>query len=104
MEKDILNEVIEVEKEIHKSLELERAKTQEWLEAVKKEAEETFNQEREKLQGAYTEALAQAVHDAEAKASVILREAEEKAGRLGQVPDEILNRIVMKHIRRILPR
>ena len=103
MDRGILNEVIEVEKEIQKSLDVERQKTREWLDTVKREAQETFNQEKEKLQRIYDEALARAVREAEAKASVILSEAEEKAGRLGQVPDEILNRIVMTHLGRILP-
>jgi hypothetical protein len=49
MEKDILSEVIEVEKEIQKCLEVEKAKSHDWLEKVKKESEEELVREERNI-------------------------------------------------------
>ena len=49
MERDILSQVIEAEKEIQHCLDLEKIKAREWLERVKKECEDEFTREEKNI-------------------------------------------------------
>ncbi len=103
MEKDILSEVIETEKEIQKCLDQETQKAKEWLEDVRKKAAlELAQAERE-----YTTALEQAMADAEREAAVramtVRKDSELKADRLAKLDDRILKSILERRIKRILP-
>lgn len=103
MEKDILGKVIEVEKEIQERLRLEKSKSKEWLEGVKREVEEEIAREEERLKGTYNKAVEDARADAEKNASEIFRDAATLAERCHQISDETLKQIIMRHIITILP-
>jgi len=103
MEKDVLSQVIEAEKEIQKCLEAEKAKVRDWIETVKKESEGAFFAEERKIKESFDQSLAEAVKQAEAKAGEIVDAAGKSAGRLAQLPPETLQRIVAERITKILP-
>lgn len=103
MEKDILSEVIEVEREIQKCLEQEKAKAQEWIEKVKKESGEELARSEREIREEFDRAMADAEKDATVKAGEIVEEAEAQATRLRTLDDGLLTRIVAKQIRGILP-
>ncbi len=103
MEKDVLTQVIDAEKEIQKNLEAEKQKVREWSESVKKESEETFRLEqqrsRETLERSVSEAAGQAVQTAEQAVLTAAAAAE----RLLQVSPEKLRSIVAGRISVLLP-
>jgi hypothetical protein len=103
MERNLLSEVIEAEKEIQKRLALEEIRTQEWLERSRRECEAEFERERRAIEESARLSLAQAEHEADIKASDIAQQASRTAGRLAALSTEDLSRIVEKHIRVILP-
>ncbi len=103
MEKDVLSEVIQVEKEIQKCLEIEKVKVHDWLETAKKEAEKDFVREGEKIQESLEKSLEEAARAAEAKAAGTADRAAAAAERLGQLKTETLSGIVRQKIGRILP-
>jgi len=103
MEKDILSEVIAVEKEIHERLELERMKSRKWLEDVKKESEEEMEREEKNINESLNKSVENSKIDAEVKAEEIVKQADAKAVSLAKLNDETLGRIVGKQIARILP-
>jgi vacuolar-type H+-ATPase subunit H len=103
MDKDLLGEVIVVEKEIQKCIELEKVKSREWLEQTRKEFEEEVEREEKNLRESLRQAMEQAAKDAGARAFDIVRQAERTAGRLTAVKNDTLLRIVEKHVRTILP-
>ncbi len=103
MEKGILHEVIEVEKEMLRYIESEEVKLQKWLEQVKNESEKQLTLEEEKVRKSFLNFVKNAIHDAERKASDIVREAITQSDRLEKLDTGTLTRIVMKHINRILP-
>lgn len=103
MEKDILSEVIEVEKEIQQCLEREKAKAREWLDAAKEEAAKELARSEEEINGAFERALADAEQEAVLGAAEIVREAETRAERLRTLDDGTLRDIVKKQIGTILP-
>ncbi|HET6516555.1 MAG TPA: hypothetical protein VFG09_15485 [Thermodesulfovibrionales bacterium] len=100
---DILGEVIAVEKEIQRTLDREKGKSREWLDGVRKETEEKFAREEEKIKGAFAIALEQARKEADERAAMIVRDAEANARGLDNLEDDFLKKIIEKGIRRILP-
>jgi len=103
MQKDILSEVIEVEKEIQKSLEVEKAKSHDWLEKVKKESEEELVREEKTIKESLNKSIEVAKKEAELKAAEIMKQTKARAERLAKLNDETLADIVGKQITRILP-
>ena len=103
MEKDILSRVIEVEKEIQERLRTEKERSVEWLEKVKREAEEAVAGDEERLRESFEDAKACSVADADKKAAEIMRKAAEEEKRISAISDGTLGRIIMKHLALILP-
>src|SRR5574337_265278 len=98
MEKDVLSQVIEAEKEIQKCIEAEKLKAREWLDEVRKECEETFLLEEKKMRESVEQALDRASGQAEAEAAGILSRAASAAERLGQLKKENVTAIVQRYI------
>jgi hypothetical protein len=103
MEKDILSRVIGVEKEIQERLIAEKEKSVEWLEKVRREAEEEVAAAEVKLKESLEKEKICAVADAEREAAEILRRASEEEERISSISDEALRRVIMKYIALILP-
>jgi hypothetical protein len=103
MERDILSQVIEAEKEIQQCLDLEKVKIREWLERVRKECEEEFIREEKNINASLKISAAEAAGEAEVKAAGIVRQATATADRLGRLQAEVLSNSIAKQINRILP-
>jgi len=103
MERDILSQVIEAEKEIQQCLELEKIKVRGWLERVKKESEEEFIQEDKRIRESLEKSVAEATKEAEAEAAGIVSKATTTAERLEQLKPDTLSKIITKQIEKILP-
>jgi vacuolar-type H+-ATPase subunit H len=103
MEKDLLSEVIEVEKELQKNLDLEKDKSREWLEQIRKEFEEGFTHEETSLAESLRRSLEVAKQDAEAKASDIANQSVQKILLITKINNEGLSKIIGRHLSRILP-
>jgi vacuolar-type H+-ATPase subunit H len=103
MQKDILSEVIEAEKEIQQRLEVEKAKSRDWLENVKKESEEKLVREEKNIKESLNKSIEVAKKEAELKATEIVNQTEARAERLAKVNDQTLVDVVGKQIARILP-
>lgn len=103
MEKGILHEVIEFEKEMQRRIETEKRTLQKWLEKVKEESDEKRVQEEENIRESFLKDVEDALDDAERKALDIVRDVTVKAERIKKLDDETLSRMVMKYIVGILP-
>lgn len=103
MQKDILSEVIEVEKEIQKCLEVEKEKSRDWLEKVKKESELELAREEKNIQESLNKSIEVVKKEAELKAAEIVKQTEARAERLAKLNDQTLVDIVGEQITRILP-
>ena len=102
MEKDLLSEVIEVEKEIQKCLELEKAASREWLEQAKNEFEEDYIKQAKTIEGSLQLVIEEAKREAEASASSILAQATRTEAQVAAMDSAALSKIVKKHISVIL--
>jgi vacuolar-type H+-ATPase subunit H len=103
MEKDILTKVIEVEKEIQEKLREEKSKAHEWLEGVKKEIEKDISLQEEQLRELYTRGREDAKAEAEREAARVVQDAATLAERYRRIGDETLEKIVKRHVVKILP-
>lgn len=103
MEKDILSEVIETEKEIQKCLEQEMQKAKEWLDDVRKKAAQELTQAEQEYTTALEQAMADAEKEAAARAMAVRKNSEIQDDRLGKLDDRILKSILDRRIKRILP-
>jgi hypothetical protein len=103
MERDILSQVIEAEKEIQQCLDLEKIKARQWLERVKKECEEEFIREDKNIKESLERSTAEAAREAGVKAAGAVSQATAASERLGRLQPELLSRIVAKQITGILP-
>ncbi len=103
MEDHVLSEVVKVEKEVQQMLEIEKKTSQEWLENVKKNAEKKVLEEEANIKEAFNIILEKTKLNTDKKAITILRDANVKAERLEGLGDEILKKIILRHITKILP-
>ena len=102
MDKDILNEVIEAEKEIQHCIEGEQAKLRTWLDQVKKESSDAVAHEENNDRELLTRALEDAKRSAEAKAKQVVDDATSRSSRIEKLDDGILTGIILKRMPRIL--
>ena len=103
MDNNILSEVIEVEREIQKCLEIEQAKARDWLEKVKKECADEVLKEETLIKDSLAAAVDLARKDAEESAASSVRDAKALVEHLDHLDRATLQAVVEKHIRTILP-
>ncbi len=102
MDKGILNEVIDAEKDIQECIEQEQTRLREMIEQARREAEETVAAAERELNASRDRELETIRQEAEAKAKKIVELASVRLERLGRIDDGTLTGIVMKRIPRIL--
>ncbi len=102
MEKGILNEVIEAEKDIQVSIEQEQARLRETLECVRREAEASVAAAERELSASRERDLDAARQEAEARARKVVEEASGRVHRLERIDDDTLTGVIMKRLPRIL--
>jgi hypothetical protein len=103
MEEDVLARVISTEKEIQACLDVERTKAREWIEGVRKEGEEEFIAEGDRIRETARTAAEQVRNEAMSRAEIIMKEAGERAERLLNLSDETLRDAVMRRLGMLLP-
>jgi hypothetical protein len=102
MEKDVLGEVIEVEREIQQCILREQQQAGERLDLVKREAEEEIRREEKALRESLERERIGAQREAEQRARQMTQEAAARAARLGELDDATLTGILLKRVPRIL--
>ena len=103
MDNNILSEVIEVEREIQKCLEIEQTKARDWLEKVKKECEAEVLKEEALIKDSLAAAENLARKEAEESAAASVRDAAALVEHMDHLDRAVLQAVVEKHIRTILP-
>lgn len=103
MERDLLSKVLKAEKEIQAKIESEKKRCAEALLKARKEAEEKVVQEEAVLCEQSESSVQESEEIAEKRAAEILETAARRAESLRSLPDEALQKIVMKYIDSILP-
>lgn len=102
MDQNALSEVIEVEKEIRKFLDIEKAACTKRLEQVRKEVSLHVAQEEESIRASFRAAAETTEKDARQKALQLEADGAEYAARLSALGDDALTDIIMKKLAIIL--
>lgn len=103
MKDDILSAVVEVEKEIARTIESEETKAKEQIDKLRRETEHQIQKEKIKLQYALNRSITDRKTGSEKKVSEILIDANTRAERLEKTSDDVLKNIIRQYIVRILP-
>jgi vacuolar-type H+-ATPase subunit H len=103
MDDDILSKVVEVEKDVQQRIGIEKNMSREWLENVKRDAEEKILREEKELKTAFDEAIRKTNISSEKKAIEIIKDANTETEKLERLGNDILKKIIMKHTFMILP-
>ena len=103
MEKDLLQEVIKVEKEIQQSIEAEKKKAAAWLESERIAAGQDLHQKKQQLLDEYDQSLDQTCRLTRNKAEAEITEVNIFVEYLENIPEEILRETVVGHLKSILP-
>ena len=103
MEKDLLQAVIKAESAIQQSIESERQKAAEWLESVRVSLSRELEAKKRQLEEEYARALETTCTECEIKAKKEITDVDQMAEDLRKIPDEVLQDVVRKFIRDILP-
>jgi vacuolar-type H+-ATPase subunit E/Vma4 len=102
MDRGILNEVIEAEKEVQRLVEQEQERIRLWLEQVRLETEAAVAREERKGSEERAGALDAARAEAERRARGTRETARAEAARREGLTDKDLSEAVMRHLPRIL--
>jgi len=102
MDKDILNEVIEAEREIQQCIEQEQMRLREWLDQVKKETAEAVARAEKNDGESLVRAIEEAKLTAGKQAKQAIAAAEARAARFKELDDAVLTAIIRKRLTRIL--
>jgi len=102
MEKDVLGEVIEVEREIQQCILREQQQVRERLDEVKQQAEEEIRREEGALRESFERERRGAEREAELRARQMVHDAAARAARLGELDDATLTGFLIKWVPRIL--
>jgi hypothetical protein len=103
MENEILRSIIDVEKDIQRSLEQARLAAEAWLEERKKEIEADCVRQEQVLIASFEEARGRLEKEAQHRAAELVKKAEHQAERLANLDNAVLVRIVTSTIGRIIP-
>ena len=103
MEKDLLQSVIKVEKEIQQSIEAEKKKAADWLESERVLSSQELMEKKQQLLDHYDQSLDQTCKLSRNKAEREISEVNRLAEYLQNIPEEILQKVVDEHLRSILP-
>jgi hypothetical protein len=103
MDNNILSEVIEVEREIQKCLELEQAKARDWLEKIKKECADEILSEEARIKASLATSEDRARKEADESIASSVKGAAALVEQRDHLDRAVLQAIVDKHLRTILP-
>jgi len=96
--------VVEVERKIQDSIEAEKIKAAEWLESVRVSCSRKIDDTRRRLEENYSHSLKRACSEAEQKGAKTIADADRLADFFKNLPEETINRSVLKYISAILPK
>lgn len=103
MERDTLEEILAVEREIRATLESERDAAGRWIASARRDVEEHRLAEVARLEESTAQQEAAAQEAARMRAAEIIRQATRAAERIGRMTDEELVRFILPHLARIVP-
>ena len=103
MKKDLLQRVIDTERDISKSVASEKEKAAAWLAFVKQSCVDRVEGEREESEQLFSQAVEDYVLRKRELVAASIKGIENAAAALDRTSDHFIRAVVLKHLRKILP-
>lgn len=104
MERNTLQTIIEVEREIQRMLEEERGRAKAWLERTRQQIQDDLNRETDLLQEQSGRSHRTMREEARRRADVIARKAAAETRELEAFSSERIRELVLRHLAHLDPR
>jgi len=103
MEKDLLQRVIDTERDISKSVASEKEKAAAWLESVEQSCTDRVEEERQRSEQLFHHALGQFILRKKQEVEDNIKRIENETAALDRLPEQMIRGVVLKHLQKILP-
>jgi len=103
MEKDLLQRVIDTERDIAKAVASEKKKAAAWLESVEQSCTDRVEEERQGAEQFFHQALEQFILGKKQEVEDNTKRTENETAALDRLPEKMIMEVVLKHLRKILP-
>ena len=103
MERDLLQRVIDTERQIVEAVAVEKKRAAEWLASIEQSCADRIAEERQRYDELFHQALAQFIAQQKQEVSADTDRLEEQYARIDNLPDETIRSVVRRHVIKILP-
>ena len=103
MEKDLLQRVIDTEREIVEAVAAEKKRAAEWLASIEQSCADRIAEEQQRSEELFRQALAQLIVQQNRAVSADTDGLEEQYGKLDNLPEETIRAVVLRYVQKILP-
>jgi hypothetical protein len=103
MEKDLLQRVIDTERNISKAVASEKEKAAAWLESVQQSCTDRVEEERQSSEQLFHHALEQFILRKKQEVEDNIKRIENETAALDRLPEQMIMGVVLKHLQEILP-
>jgi len=103
MEKDLLQRVIDTERDISKSVASEKEKAAAWLESVQQSCTDRVVEERQRFDRLFHQELERFVVKKKQEVAACITSIEEDTEALDCLPEQMFREVVLNHLQQILP-
>jgi len=103
MERDLLQRVIDTEREIVEAVAAEKKRAAEWLASVQQSCADRIAEERQRSEEVFHQALAQFIARQNREISAYIDRLENQCERIDNLSDETIRAAVFRHVKKIIP-
>jgi len=103
MGKNLLQRVIDTERDISKSVASEKDQAAAWLESVQQSCTDQVAEERQRFDQLFHQALEQFVVKKKQEVEASITRIENDTEVLDRLPEQMIRGVVLKHLQKILP-
>ena len=103
MEKDLLQRVIDTERDISKSVASEKEKAAAWLESVQQSCTDRVEDERQRAEQLFHQALEQFILRKKQEVENNIKRIENETAAFDYLPEQMIREVVQKYLQKILP-
>jgi hypothetical protein len=103
MEKDLLQRVIDTEREIVEAVAEERKRAAEWLASVQQTCADRIAEERQRSDALFRQALEQFTAQQNQEISACTGRLEDQYKRIDNLTEQTIRAVVLRYVKKILP-
>ncbi len=103
MEKDLLQRVIDTERDISQAVASEKEKAAAWLESVQQSCTDRVEEERQRAEQLFHQTLEQFIRSKKQEVEDNTKRIEIETAAFDHLPEQMIREVVLKHLQKIFP-